>query len=309
MSKKIIITIAAILSAASITACGSNKMRIDLTAEFLSNNGTPTINIESSLPDSSVVEVSLKNRSSDTANVEEQGDVLIESGHASIEFDNEGKGFPNGEYALRFSIIPDKQPEEIRKQMGDIEKDVILANGIDLRPPMYGDNIKYLYKDMSVEITDSEVVIEAPEEDPAPILESEAKSDNEKDDSAAEDFWASMNTPEKKLKDYIQSRVRNEYDRTTVNRVEINEDLGTDAEGDYITLIYLTWDVKNKADMTEKMLQMYSDDMAASLANDHPEVQEVALFWKVPYLGTNTSKWSYERINDGMYLNDKVLGF
>ena len=94
-----------------------------------------------------------------------------------------------------------------------------------------------------------------------------------------------------------------------MDRIEINEDLGTDAEGDYIALVYLTWDVKNKPDMTETMLQMYSDDLAASLAKDHPEVQEVALFWKVPYLGEKTSKWSYERKGNGMYTTDKVLGF
>lgn len=306
MRNNIVITVAALLSAAAITACGSNKMRIDLTAEFLSNNGTPTINIESSLPDSSIVEVSLINKSGDDAKIGDYGDVLIEDGCASIEFDNKGKGFPNGEYALRFTIYPSEQREVIQKQMGDIEKDVILANGINLRSPMYGDNIKYLYKEMSVEITDSSVVIEAPKEDPVPKSDSK---EEKKDDSSSEDFWASRNTPEKKLEDYIWSRVHNEYDRTTVDRITINEDLGTDTEGDYIALVYLTWDVKNKPDMTETMLQMYSDDLAASLAADHPEVQEVAIFWQVPYLGANTSKWSYERRDGAMYATDKVLGF
>lgn len=145
------------------------------------------------------------------------------------------------------------------------------------------------------------------------ILDDYEKSQQEEEasngSSSSEDFWASRNTPEKKLEDYIWSRVHNEYDRTTVDRIEINEDLGTDAEGDYIALVYLTWDVKNKPDMTETMLQMYSDDLAASLAADHPEAQEVAIFWQVPYLGSNTSKWSYERRNGGMYATDKVLGF
>lgn len=115
-------------------------------------------------------------------------------------------------------------------------------------------------------------------------------------------------TPERAIENYIWAKSLN-YDNATVDTVTINEDSGTDAEGDYIALIYLTWNVKNTAETTEKMLQMYSDDLAASLAIDHPEVQEAAIFWNVPYLGSNTSKWSYERRGNGMYATDKVLGF
>lgn len=116
-------------------------------------------------------------------------------------------------------------------------------------------------------------------------------------------------SPKDILTEYITTRVTENYSRTDIDKITINEDLGTEEEGDYVALAYLTWNVQNKPDMTETMLQMYSDDLAASIAIDHPEVHSMAVFWQVPYLGENTSKWSYERKGEGMYLDDKVLGF
>ncbi len=120
---------------------------------------------------------------------------------------------------------------------------------------------------------------------------------------------APANAPDSVIESYIRSRISSKYSKTSVESITINDDLGTDVEGDYIALVNLTWDVRNSSATTEEMLQMYSDDLAASLAIDHPEVQEVAIFWHVPYLGSNSSKWAYERKDGGMYLTDKVLGF
>ena len=32
---------------------------------------------------------------------------------------------------------------------------------------------------------------------------------------------------------------------TQIDRITINDDLGTEADGNYIALVYLTWDQKN----------------------------------------------------------------
>ena len=71
----------------------------------------------------------------------------------------------------------------------------------------------------------------------------------------------------------------------------------------------LTWNVENNRELTEKMLRMYSDDLAAAIADDQPDVQEIAVFWEVPYHGNKTTKFSYERRSNGMYLTDIILGF
>ena len=55
------------------------------------------------------------------------------------------------------------------------------------------------------------------------------------------------------------------------------------------------------------MLDMYSSDMAARMYKDLPEVQELAVFWTVPYLNNGNAKISFERANDGMKYTDKVF--
>lgn len=92
------------------------------------------------------------------------------------------------------------------------------------------------------------------------------------------------------------------YTMTDISRITVNENYGTDADGDYILLVYVTWNVKNSVEMTNKVLAMYSEDFAARVGKDIPKVSEISVFWTVPYYSeTNVSvKYSYERIGDGM---------
>ena len=55
------------------------------------------------------------------------------------------------------------------------------------------------------------------------------------------------------------------------------------------------------------MLEMYSEDMAARMYQDLPEVQELAVFWTVPYLNNGNAKISFERVSGGMRYSDKVF--
>lgn len=81
--------------------------------------------------------------------------------------------------------------------------------------------------------------------------------------------------------DYIEANLRSyvsDYDYTTIDSITINEDAGTDAPNDYIALVYLTWDQKNSQATTEKMLDMYSQDIAARIYKDSSSVQEICIF-------------------------------
>lgn len=106
----------------------------------------------------------------------------------------------------------------------------------------------------------------------------------------------------------IQSYVTSTYNQTDVDRIEINENYGTDAYGDYVALVYLTWNVKNSAGTTTDMLRMYSDDLAATIGTDLLNIEEVAIFWTVPYLNAS-GKWAYSRKGEGMYKTDEVIGW
>ena len=105
----------------------------------------------------------------------------------------------------------------------------------------------------------------------------------------------------------LRGRIIAEYSMTDIDDITINDDLGTDQEGDYVALVYLTWTQKNNGELSEAMLTMYSDDLAAWAAENCESVQEIAIFWTVPYLDAN-AKRSYERRGDGMYLTDSVFG-
>ena len=109
--------------------------------------------------------------------------------------------------------------------------------------------------------------------------------------------------------DYIQANLRSyvsDYDYTTIDGITINDDAGTTAPDDYIALVNLTWSQKNSQETTEKMLDMYSQDMAARIYKDSSNVQEICIFWNVPYLNAS-AKWSFERGSNGMYKTDQIF--
>ena len=113
--------------------------------------------------------------------------------------------------------------------------------------------------------------------------------------------------PQGAIEKTIRERIESEYRDTDVDSIEINKDAGTDKDGDYIALIRLVWNVKNSGPTSKEMLQMYSDDLAATVAKEHPEVNEVAVFWEVPYLN-GSAKCQYEKKGDGMAYGDMVWG-
>ena len=110
-----------------------------------------------------------------------------------------------------------------------------------------------------------------------------------------------------KIKLSVESRVNSEYTKTNVDSVTVNDDLGTG--NGYIVLVNLTWNVKNSVKMSKDMLELYSDDLAATIADWYPSVHEIAVFWKVPYITTKTSKWAYTCKNSKAYLSDNMVAF
>lgn len=104
-------------------------------------------------------------------------------------------------------------------------------------------------------------------------------------------------------------RIGEYYDDTEIDSITINDDLGTDVPGDYIVLVKLIWNGKNSGAMAKETLKVYSDDLAASLYEGSEDVQEIAVFWTVPYLNNGNGKCAYERKADGMYLTDEVWTF
>lgn len=103
--------------------------------------------------------------------------------------------------------------------------------------------------------------------------------------------------------------VKQNYASTKVSDISINKNLGTDAAGDYVALVTLTWNVKNGPDLTKKMLAMYSEDYAARIASHIPKISELCIFWIVPYYSDSdtVAKYVYERRKKGMYETDVMI--
>lgn len=105
----------------------------------------------------------------------------------------------------------------------------------------------------------------------------------------------------------LNDRIIEKYTYTDIDSITINDNLGTDEEGDYVALVYLTWNVKNSGKTSKEMLKMYSADLAATLAEQNETVKELAIFWTVPYLNDN-AKCSYERLPNGFTEMDMAWG-
>lgn len=105
----------------------------------------------------------------------------------------------------------------------------------------------------------------------------------------------------------IRDRIISEYTMTDIDSITINDDAGTETDGDYIALVNLTWNQKNDGKKSKEVLSLYSSDLAATLGAEVPSVNEVAIFWTVPYLNAN-AKCSYQRSGEGFAEMDMVWG-
>ncbi|WP_060668225.1 hypothetical protein [Oceanobacillus caeni] len=158
------------------------------------------------------------------------------------------------------------------------------------------DAIKAEEERLGIEDDQSDAELEEPEE-------VEEVSNNETDDSQSETDETTdiQNQIESEAKTYIE-----DYNDTSIKDIKINEDLGT-GEG-YITLVYLSFDAKNTAGTSKDMIEMYSNDLGARLA-DNKDVNEVTVFWEVPYLheGDNIAKYNMQRQGDGMAIKEEYF--
>lgn len=117
-------------------------------------------------------------------------------------------------------------------------------------------------------------------------------------------------TEEEQIDADLREIVEDNYPSTDVDTITLNKNLGTeDDDSDYVALVYLTWNVKNKPDMTKKMLAMYSEDFAARIGEDIPAITDFAIFWTVPYYSEEdtAAKYSYERQGTGMSQTDAMI--
>lgn len=97
------------------------------------------------------------------------------------------------------------------------------------------------------------------------------------------------------------------YAGSEIVKIDVNENLGAN-DGSYLVLVHMAYPRANSAEMSLKMVTMYSEDLAANLASES-DVSDVTVFWEVPRFleGRNAAKFTYKRAGDGMVLDDEMI--
>ncbi|MGH0421947.1 hypothetical protein [Bacillus cytotoxicus] len=115
---------------------------------------------------------------------------------------------------------------------------------------------------------------------------------------------------EKQMKKYslesdITGLIENKITNADISKIEVNEHLGTQEDGDYIALIHLKYNPKNSKETTLKLIDVYNNEIGAQLA-EKKEIQEATIFWEVPYIkeDMNVVKASLQRNGDNMVFKD-----
>ncbi|MCR4704508.1 MAG: hypothetical protein K5641_00435 [Lachnospiraceae bacterium] len=277
------------------------EVSIDVKGSF---EGEKAIfDVETNLPDNTELMLSLRSGDYNTdTNFTAQTKVTVRDGKAKTEgFSNKGEKL-KGDFDLSVSLsLPKLQDESVRKVIGEngeymggkaVEKSTIGdANAVSaLFAVNAGDEIIITSEDDYSSTTFREEDDKASAEDVEGIMKQYENADEET----------------RKVAKWVDDYVKENYTYTDIDNISVNPNLGTNDENDYILLVYLTWNQKNKADTTKKMIDMYSSDMAVRVYQDIPEISEMSLFWTVPYLNNGNAKISFEKADGGMKYTDTV---
>lgn len=116
-----------------------------------------------------------------------------------------------------------------------------------------------------------------------------------------QDEWKS------KFESVVKSRMKEYYD-TALDDFKLTYSSEEDAV--QAMNVYFIWSAKNGTDMTKKMLQMFSDDLAATIHNEYPKIpiERLTIFWRVPYHSEAgyAAKYQYKSEGSRMYLQNSL---
>ncbi|MEC0271938.1 hypothetical protein [Peribacillus frigoritolerans] len=151
-------------------------------------------------------------------------------------------------------------------------------------------------------LTDEETEVET---NSTPTNKTTQTEENQEEDLEETWFPATESSREEEIEETVNSIIDKNYSHTTVNEMEVNENLGLN-DGSYIVLPYLKWDAMNNAKRTKNLIEMYSDDLAANLAEED-DISELTIFWEVPYHleGKNVAKFTYTKNGDSMSIGER----
>ena len=249
------------------------SLNVTIEESIEEKDGKIRLNIKTNLPNTTELIVSVSERNGDYKG---ETKAIVTNGEAQTEwFSNKGEPLKRGDYYLLISMsIPSTQSEEVQKIVGKngeyLEGDLVITNN----------GSSYIAMDTIITIEGDSSSEEKVKQGEA---EEQVKIDNQGVDTTQ---------VKTRVNSIIMRELNDSITNTTLKSVQINENLGTDANNDVVVLVNLSWSTKNLEKMTREMLEMYSDYLAATLSSELAEGSEIALFWKAEYTGLDI-KHSY----------------
>ncbi|MBP3916192.1 hypothetical protein [Clostridium sp.] len=116
--------------------------------------------------------------------------------------------------------------------------------------------------------------------------EAEEKARKEAEEKAREEAEVvDTDKVKRTVSNIIKKELADQVKNTTIDSLQVNENLGTDSNKDVVVLGNFSWSTLNTEKLTREMLEMYSDHLSAKLAPELADGSEIAFFWKAEYTG------------------------
>lgn len=278
------------------------KLNVKITLDKeITNNKIIILSGKSNLPKDTKLRIRLEQKNSHKNSL--VNTAVQKDGSFEYKFFNEGDTvFDDGKYNIYVETLPVlEQTKVVQEIFGD--------NGSNLSgSQISGDSELKATAEINLKINNSEVIYEEetlPKDKDAEEDKNEAYTSEEVEDNSEEDELGMVkDDAEIEIKKIIEKN----YKTTSIEKIEINEDMGSSEKNKLIALVYLSFDALNTSKTAYNMVEMYSDDLAANIGKENDTVNQIAVFWKVPYIDEEetVAKFSYERSGKQMKITDKV---
>lgn len=135
------------------------------------------------------------------------------------------------------------------------------------------------------------------------------KKGTRKDDLLEEDEQDGIESVKSNTKDFISSFIDENFKSgTELKKFELNENIGTEKDNDYIALVYMKMDKVYSAKSGFNWIEKYTNYLAAELASNDNNISELVIFWSMPQFADknyNVAKYNLKRNNNQFYFEKK----
>lgn len=227
------------------------KLNVKITLDKeITNNKIIILSGKSNLPKDTKLRIRLEQKNSHKNSI--VNTAVQKDGSFEYKFFNEGDTvFDDGKYIIYVETLPVlEQTEVVQELFGD--------NGSNLSgSQISGDSELKATAEINLKINNSEVISEEetlPKDTDAEEEKNEDYTSEEVEDNSEED---ELDMVKDDAKIEIKTIIEENYKTTSIEKIEINEDMGSNENNKLIALVYLSFDALNTSKTAYNMVEMY----------------------------------------------------